>query len=150
MERKMIKNIILYIFIYVFMMGCESPLESEFCESQSHINMASSNLVLGDDGYYHMLFIDGYIQTFGLLEASTGVIHWPVGWISNKEYNIEFQGQDNWTNLVNQTSYTDDEGIARTVLGVWEVFVGDTIKVYAGYHDECDIHHVDSLEVIVW
>mgnify|MGYP001384935592 CR=1 FL=1 len=72
-----------------------------------------------------------------------------VKWISNKEINIQHYGQDNWTNLVNTSSYTDDEGVAHTVLGVWEQFVGDTIKVYSGYSNNCDILYIDSLEVVV-
>ena len=52
---------------------------------------------------------------------------------SNREVNIQHYGQDNWIDLVNSSSYTDDEGVAHTVLGVWEQFVGDTIKVYSGY-----------------
>ena len=46
-------------------------------------------------------------------------------------------------------SYTDNLGEAHTVLSVWPEFIGDTIKVYAGYTDEYNNHYVDSLEVIV-
>ena len=54
-----------------------------------------------------------------------------------------------WTSLVNQSSYTNNDGKAYTVLGVWENFIGDTIKVYSGYTDNCNILHVDALEVII-
>ena len=146
----MLKNTILYIFIYVFIFGCSSPLESDVCESPSHIDIDAPSLVLDENGYYNMMFVDGYVQTFTTLSVDIGIEYWPVGWISNREYNIPHMGFDNWVNLVNQTSYSDDEGKAYTVLGVWDFFIGDTIKVYAGYHNECDIHFVDSLEVIIW
>tara|TARA_Y100000593_G_C4238826_1_gene301013 strand:- start:279 stop:722 length:444 start_codon:yes stop_codon:yes gene_type:complete len=147
----MVKNLIMYIFIYVFIIGCESPM-SPSCDSDCFINIGSDseNVVMGDDGYYHMQFIDDYTQTFATLKVETGLQYWPVGWISNKEYNIQHMGEDNWVNLVNKTSYSDNDGEARTVLGVWDFFIGDTIKVYVGYHNECDVHFVDSLEVIVW
>ena len=58
-------------------------------------------------------------------------------------------GYDEWANLVNSSSYTDEEGYARTVLGVWEIFVGDTITIYAGYTDDCDIQYIDSLKVVI-
>ena len=54
-----------------------------------------------------------------------------------------------WVNAVNQSAYTDDEGRGHTVLSAWEEFIGDTVKIYCGYHDECNIHYVDSLEVII-
>ena len=65
--------------------------------------------------------------------------------MSNKEISI----QGHWTNLVNSASYTDEEGVAHTVLGIWPEFIGDTITVYCGYTDQCDVHHVDSLKVII-
>ena len=55
----------------------------------------------------------------------------------------------NWINLINSNSYTDDYGIANGVIGVWEDFIGDTIKVYSGYTDDCYILQVDSLEVVI-
>ena len=131
------------------MVGCNSsPLES--CDSESNLVMNAPDLMQDGNGYYHMFFNTDYVQTFSTLKAEVGVEYWPVGWISNKEYMIPFMGTENWTNLVNQSSYSDDEGNAYTVLGVWEEFIGDTIKVYCFYDNECDIHLVDSLEVILW
>ena len=56
---------------------------------------------------------------------------------------------NNWVNLINSNSYTDEEGIANGVIGVWEQFIDDTITVYSGYTDEYNIHHVDSISVII-
>ena len=59
--------------------------------------------------------------------------------------NFRYSSSDN---LVNFSSYTDN-GAAHTVLGVWEQFIGDTIKVYSGYVDECNNQYIDSIEVII-
>ena len=139
----MVKKIISYIFIYILLVGCESPLVCEGC----YLDIKAPNLTLDNNGYYHMEFLDSYVQTFSTLEAETGITSYnqKVKWVSNKEILIA----GHWTNLVNGSSYTDDDGKAYTVLGVWENFTGDTIKVYSGYTDNCNIQHVDSLEVVI-
>ena len=139
----MIKNILKYIFIYILLVGCESPLVCEDC----YLDISAPDLQMDGNGYYHMNFLDSYIQTFSTLEAKTGITDYnqKVKWISNKEIMIA----GHWTNLVNGSSYTDSDGKAYTVLGVWENFTGDTIKVYSGYTDNCNIQHVDSLEVVI-
>ena len=139
----MIKKIISYIFIYILLVGCESSLVCEDC----YLDVSAPDLQMDGNGYYHMNFLDSYIQTFSTLEAKTGITDYnqKVKWISNKEILIA----GHWTDLVNGSSYTDDDGKAYTVLGVWENFTGDTIKVYSGYTDNCNIQHVDSLEVVI-
>ena len=139
----MIKNILKYIFIYILLVGCESPLVCEDC----YLNIKAPDLQMDGNGYYHIEFLDSYIQTFSTLEAETGITDYnqKVNWVSNKEILIS----DYWTDLVNGSSYTDNEGKAYTVLGVWENFIGDTVKVYSGYTDNCNILHVDSLEVVI-
>ena len=147
----MVKKIISYIFIYILLVGCESPLG---CDIGWYLDISAPDLTLDNNGYYHMEFLDGYVQTFSTLEAETGLLphgsghssyNQKVKWISNKEILIA----GHWTNLVNGSSYTDDDGKAYTVLGVWENFTGDTIKVYSGYTDNCNIQHIDSLEVVI-
>ena len=142
----MVKKVMVYIFIYIFIVGC-SNITCDDC----YLEIESLSLQMDYNGYYHMEF-DGSgfsNQTFTTLKAETRITdkYQKVKRISAYEYNM---GNNNWVNLVNQTSYSDDEGKAYTVLGVWDFFIGDTIKVYAGYHNECDIHFVDSLEVIIW
>ena len=141
----MAKKIIWYIFIYILCVGCEVPLVCDDC----YLEVSAPSLQMDENGYYHIEWLDGYIQTFSTLQADTGVDYQKVGWITDKEINIQYNGTDNLTSLVNTSSYTDSEGIAHTVLGVWEEFVGDTIKVYCGYTSSCDLQYIDSLEVIV-
>ena len=139
----MVKNILKYIFIYILLVGCNSPLICEDC----YLNTGAPDLQMDENGYYHMEFLDSYVQTFSTLEAKTGIISYnqKINWVSNKEILIAGY----WTNLVNGSSYTDEEGKAYTVLGVWENFIGDTVKVYSGYTDNCNILHTDSLEVVI-
>ena len=139
----MVKNTLKYIFIYILLVGCESPLTCEDC----YIDITAPDLQIDENGYYHMEFLNSYVQTFSTLEVKTGITKYnqKVKWLSNKEILIAGY----WTSLVNQSSYTNNDGKAYTVLGIWENFIGDTIKVYSGYTDNCNILHVDSLEVII-
>ena len=141
----MIKNILFYIFIYIFIVGC-SDGNIGTCPGY-YIDLEAPNLEMDDNGYYHISYLPQYIQTFTTLEASTGSTneYQKVAWIANREILIEGY----WTNLVNGSSYTDEEGVAKTVLSIWQEFVGDTVTIYCGYDDNCNIHYVDSLEVII-
>ena len=139
----MVKNILSYIFKYILLIGCDSPLVCEDC----YLDVSAPDLQMDENGYYHMEFLNSYTQTFSTLKAQTGITDYnqKVRWISNKEILIAGY----WTQLVNQSSYTDDGGIAYTVLSAWDNFIGDTVKVYAFYTDECHIQHIDSLGVII-
>ena len=139
----MVKNILSYIFIYILLVGCESPLVCEDC----YLEIDAPDLQMDENGWYHMGFLNSYTQTFSTLEARTGITGYyqKVKWVSNQEILIS----NHWTNLVNGSSYTDDEGKAYTVLSAWEIFIGDTVRVYAGYTDNCGINHIDSLGVII-
>ena len=144
MIKKEVKQIF-YIFIYILMTGCEN-IVGPVC-SECYLDVDAPSLTMDENGYYHIQFLDGYSQTFTTLKAETGITDYyqKVNWISNQEYSFG----NSWVNLVNGNSYTDDEGNAYTVLSVWQEFVGDTIKVYSGYNDECNFNHIDSIGVIV-
>ena len=158
-------SIFIYIFIYVLMTGCDNTIVSYDYdkyypdESQNenqdfeeliieyHLEISADSLSVNEDGFYTMEYLDGYSQTFTTLTAETGSFdtYQHVAWMSNKEIKIGNQ----WINLVNGYSYTDEDGEAHSVLGVWPEFVGDTLTVYAGYDDEFGNHYVDSLKVIL-
>ena len=137
-----IKLIFWVIFIYILLVGCGDTIDK--CHNDYYLEIDAPSLEKSS-GYYELEFLSEYIQTFTTLRALTGVEYQKILWISNKE--IELNGI--WTNLVNSTSYTDNDGEAYTVLGVWEEFIGDTITVYCGYKDMCALHYIDSLEVII-
>ena len=147
----MIKKSIIYIFIYTLLVGCntQNPLSSDNdneCTTDCYLNIEAPSLQMDENGYYHIEWLEGYNQTFSTLDANTGStfliqkVHW------NSDSGIEYGGE--FVSCVNPASYTDN-GIAHTVLSVWEVMITDTITVYAGYYDECDIEHMDSIKVIV-
>tara|TARA_Y100000310_G_scaffold40760_1_gene38218 strand:+ start:199 stop:672 length:474 start_codon:yes stop_codon:yes gene_type:complete len=152
-----VKKILLVIFISILVIGCDNqmiaPIENYESigvienEEPLYYLQLESYLDIDANGYYTMEFLNNYYQTFTTLSAITGSneVYQKVSWMSNKE--IKIGGY--WTNLVNGSSYTDDNGEAHTVLGIWPEFVDDTIKVFAGYTDEDNNHYVDSLEVIV-
>jgi len=144
----MVKNLILYIFIYVILIGCGDGVTGS-CDSDCYIEMDAPNLTIDSSGYYHMEFLDGYIQTFSTLRVKTGSDYEKVGWLSNKEINLKHNDVDNWTNLVNTSSYTNKDGEAFTVIGVWKEFINDTIIVYSAYEDKCQIEYFDSLKIII-
>lgn len=162
-------SIFIYIFIYVLsflITGCDDTIvsydydkyyPSEDGEVEESMDMditedyylviSADSLSLDDNGFYVMEYLNNYHQTFTTLTAETGSLsnYQHIAWMSNKEIKL---GND-WINLVNGYSYTDDIGEAHSVLGVWSEFIGDTIKVYAGYNDEHNNHYLDSLEVII-
>ena len=51
MERKMIRNLILYIFIYVILTGCENNITGS-CESNCYLNITAPGLEMNEDGVY--------------------------------------------------------------------------------------------------
>ena len=142
----MLKKIVSFIFIYIFIIGCDNIMAPD-C-SGYYLDTNAPSLEIDGNGYYHIEFLNDYSQTFTTLKAETGITdnYQKVKWISDYEYNM---GNNNWVNLVNQHSYTDDEGYAYTVLSVWQEFVGDTITVYTGYSSGCGIQFTDTLGVIV-
>jgi len=138
------KNNLMFLIISLYILiGCE---ETKECDT-TYLELNASNLI-SNNSYYELEFLNGYIQTFTTLEAYTESIteYQKLKWLSNKEININGV----WTNLVNKHSYTNEEGIAYTVLGVYKEFVGDTVTIYCAYDNTCnDTYFVDSLKIII-
>lgn len=122
--------------------GCEDEYK---CEG-NYLEIDAPSL-LKTDGYYRLTLLEGYNQTFTTLRAQTGSmdIYQKLAWAVNKEALIN----GIWTNVVNAASYTNEVGIAYTVLGVWKESAGDTIAIYCGYNNECEVHFMDSINVII-
>ena len=99
----MVRNLILYIFIYVLCISCETPSDTMVCDD-CWLDISAPSLEMDENGYYHIEWLDGYVQTFSTLKADTGVDYQKVGWVANKEINIQHNGTDNFTNLVNTAS----------------------------------------------
>ena len=138
----MVKNTLLYIFIYIFTTGCLYNVTCLDC----YLGVSAPDLSVDSNGYYHMEMLGGYSQTFTTIEAETGYDeHKKIAWMSSQEVLMG----NTWVNLVNPASYTDESGVANAVLGVWPDFIGDTITVWSGYEDNCGILHRDSINVII-
>ena len=144
----MVKKSIIYIFIYTLLVGCntQNPLTNDGCESDCYLDVEAPSLQLDENGYYHIEWLEGYNQTFSTLDANTGstFLIQKVYW--NSDSGIEYGGE--FVSCVNPASYTDN-GVAHTVLAVWEEMIGDTITVYAGYYDDCSNEHKDTIKVVV-
>ena len=124
----------------------DTPWYTQYnCESY-YIEM-ESYLYKDSHGYYYMQWLEGYTQTFTTISAHTGSInsYQKVKFLSNKEIFLN----NDWVNLINSNSYTDENGISNGVIGVWEEFIGDTVTVYSGYHDECGNNYMDSILIII-
>jgi len=141
----MVKNIIKYIFIYILLMGCDTQITG-FCESDCSLEITAPDLQIDENGYYHIEWLGGYVQTFSTLNADTYSDEiYKVYWGTNS--GIIYMGE--FVGSVNHTSYTNENGIAHTVLSVWEEQILDTISVYSFYEDGCGIEHNDTLGIIV-
>ena len=144
----MVKKSIIYIFIYTLLVGCntQNPISSSECESDCSLTVSASNLEIDENGYYHMEWLEGYSQTFSTLDANVGTEMgiYKVMWTA--DLGIMRSGE--FVSSVNPASYTDN-GIAHTTLSVWEEMIGDTLSVWAGYHDECEEEHIDGIKVII-
>ena len=147
----MLKNIVSFIFIYIFIISCEdnpmiyTPGECTNCM----LELSFPELEIESDGYYHLDFIDGSNQTFARVEAQVGHDYEYVGWTSNTQYCFEWNGIQQCYNIVNGSGYSGLDGIASTIMGVHEEHIGKTVKIYCGYYDDYGVQHLDSLEVII-
>ena len=144
----MVKKSFIYIFIYTLLVGCntQNPLINDECVTDCYLDIEAPSLQLDENGYHHIEWLEGYNQTFSTLDANTGsnFLVQKVYW--NSDSGIEYGGE--FVSCVNPASYTDN-GVAHTVLAVWEEMIGDTITVYAGYYDDCGNKLGDLIKVVV-
>ena len=147
MEIKITRNLILYIFIYIILTGCEGNNVVGGCQSDCFLEINAPALTKNDDGVYLLEWLDDYNQTFTTIDAKTGsgtytIVHWDT------DLGIWWNGEI--IKPINHSSYTDeDDGIAHTILGPWDVMIDETITVYTTYEDNCGYEYLDSIKVKV-
>ena len=144
--NSMRKTPTLFIFLFLIHFSCEDQQsDEEGCQSSCEFNLiVFSNLPAGENSDYKLEWIDNSTQTFGTIKANLGCeIIKKVAWQS--DYEVQYQGE--WTNIVNETSYSTEDGIATTILGVFSNFIGEIITVYCGFNDECENHFSDSITI---
>jgi len=143
----MTRNLISYIFIYVLLIGCESNvLAPSECESDFEMDVVS-DLVIDENGYYHIEWLEGYNQTFATVTAVTNIQGWNrIYWSCDS--GILYAGE--FIECINPISYTDEHtGLAKQTMAVWEEMINDTLTIHAGYEDSCYNQHIDLIKVIV-
>tara|TARA_A100001515_G_C4497787_1_gene185596 strand:- start:33 stop:497 length:465 start_codon:yes stop_codon:yes gene_type:complete len=152
MKIKNVKNILVYIFIYIFIIGCENNitgLDNECFDCTLNIEPSWSNLQIDDNGYYHLNFENDKIQTITQLKAYVGYGDEYVGWTSDTYFDGCIWNYCEDVPIVNGSSYSNGDGYVYTMLGVYEGNIGDTAKVWCGYWDNYGKQWLDSLEVII-
>ena len=139
---------IILTLISLLLVGCSNqvfePTGTEpLCDFDVRI---WSDLPQGNLGDYKLEWQDNDTQTFGIIKANIGhdVVQ-KVAWQS--DWQVYYQGE--WLYLVNQASYSTEDGIATTVLGVFENFIGDVITVAVGFKDECGTQYLETCTVEV-
>ena len=137
------KNII-WIISIIFLTSCtkEQPLVL------GHDFEIDARLPIDSNGYYHLNWLIGNVQTFVTIEAYVGHGYRFVGWSSNTYFDGCTWGYCEPVNVVNSSSYSNEDGMAYTMLGVYEEHIGDTVMVSCGYYED-NVQYLDSLGVII-
>ena len=144
----MLRNIVSFIFIYIFIISCDNNvLGTQEC-SNCTLELITE-LEIDESGYYHLDFNGNDIQTFTRIDAQVGHDYEYVGWTSNTYYCLGWNGFEQCNDVVNNVSYSGSDGIASTILGVHDVHIGMTVTVYCGYYDNYGTQHLDSIKVVV-
>jgi hypothetical protein len=130
--------------LFVLNIGCEDLLKKNKCKSDCSINIYSE-LPINSNGIYELNWNPNLVTTYSHLYVNTECgLHTKVSWDSDTQYQLSTV---DWTNLINPSSMTDEDGNGTIVFGVWEDHIGSTITFYGGYTDDCDNHFVDSVKV---
>ena len=145
----MVKKLFIYIFIYTLLVGCDTRITQPGTETDYFLEVTAPSLELDENGYYHIEFLDNYLQTFSTLDANTGSedMYQKVYWDSDSGIYESYTGD--WVSCVNHASYTS-YGVAHTVLSVWEENIGDTVTVYTWYKETTTgTEFIDSIGVVI-
>tara|TARA_B100000700_G_C14978178_1_gene824939 strand:+ start:119 stop:565 length:447 start_codon:yes stop_codon:yes gene_type:complete len=146
----MLRNILSFIFIYIFIVSCDdNVLFNDLCSEFGNCTLEiSTELEIDGDGYYHLNFNDENNQTFTRIDAQVGHDQEYVQWTSDTYYCLEWNGFQQCDDVVNNSSYSGSDGVASTILGVHEQHIGLTVTIYAGYY-YMDTQYLDSIKVVI-
>tara|TARA_R100001163_G_scaffold65486_1_gene62828 strand:+ start:563 stop:1015 length:453 start_codon:yes stop_codon:yes gene_type:complete len=128
------------LIIVLLLFGCESnPLEPQIFEEYNF--EIDTRLALDENGYYHMSMSEysgNSEQSLVRFTAMTNNPYTPqfVWWDSDGYWSYDYMNQEYQVPVINNSSYTDDDGEAHTMFGPHISMVGDTILVTCGYTDE--------------
>ena len=145
------ENIIKYIFIYticIMSIGCESnPMSNQTCD-YCYLELEAPDLPMIDD-VYQLNYNDNSLQTHTRLRAYVGYELEYLGWTTN----VSFEGCT-WNYcenipVVNSASYSNDDGYAYQMMGVYEGNVGQIATIWVGYYDNYGTQWLDSIKVVI-
>ena len=146
----MVRNIILYIFIYVLCISCGDILTNTDSCDNCILELSIPELEEDNNGYYNLYFDYDYVQNLTKIKVDVGHGREKIGWTSDTEFCVEIWNHTDCHNVVNGSSYSNLDGLAYTMLGVNDIHIGDTITVYCGYYDGWGEQYLDSLGVIIY
>ena len=118
----MLKKIIKYIFIYtlcVLFVGCDSILTTNDSCDYCYLELEAPDLWMDEDGYYHLDFNEGSIQTATRLRAYIGYEYEYVGWTTNTSFEGCTWDYCEDVPIVNGASYSNEDGYSYQMLGVY-------------------------------
>ena len=94
------------------------------------------------------MYHTGDIQTFATIRAFMGSGQWheQLGWATDTYYLGCVWNHCDTIPVVNQSSWSNTDGIASTVIGIMEEHVGDIITVYAAY-EKYGVQYYDFIKV---
>ena len=144
----MVKNIIKYIFIYticIITIGCDNPMSNQTCD-YCYLDLEAPDLPMVN-GVYQLDYDDGSIQTFTKLRAYIGYEMEYTGWTTNTSFEGCTWNYCEDVPIVNQVSYSDDEGYAYQMVGVMEENIGQIAKIWVGYYDYYGNQWLDSIRI---
>ena len=150
MKIKNIKNILVYIFIYIFIVGCESNIVGPTSEClDCYLELEAPDLTIDENGYYHLNYNDESLQSFTQLRAYVGYEMEYVGWTTDTYFDGCTWNYCENVPIVNGSAYSSEDGYAYQMMGVYEGNIGDIATIWVGYYDNYGKQWLDSLEVII-
>ena len=152
----MMKNIVRYIFIYIIgilFVGCEpnytfGPVDSvtEEC-SYCYLELEAPDLPMDENGVYHLDYRNGDLQSFTKLRAYVGYELEYLGWTTNGSFEGCTWDYCEDVPIVNGASYSDEDGYAYQMLGVYEENIGMIATIWVGYYDNYGTQWLDSIRI---
>tara|TARA_Y100000310_G_scaffold170717_1_gene170896 strand:+ start:131 stop:577 length:447 start_codon:yes stop_codon:yes gene_type:complete len=144
----MVRKLFTYIFIYTLLTGFSLVLAGDDCDDYT-LKISAPRLEKDWKGYYHMEFLNGSVQTFTTLAATTNA---PGGnhiyFDSNKSIEWPAGSGKSWKSI-NHHSYTRRDGTTNAVFCSWSSMVGRTATVTATFKDKCGNTHTDKIKIVI-
>ena len=125
----MIKNLIVYIFIYILIVSCESNILTENIEF-TFLNIELDSQV-DQNGYYHIDY-DG--TSYGHVYYQTTPDQ-RVFWGSEDTFTIDWMFNTYEEPIINYSTYADNYGSGQQLFFLDSEAVGDTMMI-VGYINE--------------